>query len=369
MQLIDEDGRLLGIANAVDALAVAAVLAVVVVGVAAVGVLSGGGEPETRYATIELEEQPSYVIDRLEEGDETFVEGYDHALTVTDVYATPSSGDGALTVRVELAGDLVETGDGDRRFEFAGEPLYPGQDLAIETSDYGVSGTVTSVDPDESALPTAETEVLLETTASSSTVDEIDVDDEYQIGPHTVATVTDVETFPVGATDHRVFLGVELATLEEGAAPTFAGETIATDASVALEMGSYSLEGDVVGQGTTSLPGEETTTDATIELFGVDPVVAERFEDAATGTGAEPAGVSIERAEVEPASVVLGSEDGEIYERENPQRMDVTREVALETRTTDGSVWFHGESLTGGDSIVLAFDDRIVEGEVTRLSS
>ncbi len=117
MSLIDEDGNLFGVVNVVDALAIVLLVAVVVAGVAVVSggemgvdvvaalagtlllvvvvagvaVVSGDATTaETRYATVELGEQPAYVVDRLEAGDVATLEDGDVA-TVTDVHVPPTA--------------------------------------------------------------------------------------------------------------------------------------------------------------------------------------------------------------------------------------------------------------------------------------
>ncbi|MFC7231557.1 DUF4330 family protein [Saliphagus sp. GCM10025308] len=74
MELIDDEGKLFGRVNVVDALVVLILLAVVVAGIAVVGVLSGDAEPETRYATIDLGPQSEHVAEQISEGDVMYLE-------------------------------------------------------------------------------------------------------------------------------------------------------------------------------------------------------------------------------------------------------------------------------------------------------
>jgi len=71
MEILDEKGRLFGVVNVIDALAVLLVLAVVAAGAALV--LGSEPEPEPEFAsthaTLDLGTQPDYIVAQLNEGD------------------------------------------------------------------------------------------------------------------------------------------------------------------------------------------------------------------------------------------------------------------------------------------------------------
>ena len=168
MELLDERGRIFGIINIIDLLAVLFAVAVVVAGVALV--FSGGSseDPElgTRYVTLDLGNQPGYVTERIDAGDGFSVRSAPDNLTITDVYVTPTGGQSSsVTIRARVGGQLEERRNGESpRFIFDGDPLILSRQLTVETSEYQVSGTVTAVESDGESLDVSTTEVLLTTT-------------------------------------------------------------------------------------------------------------------------------------------------------------------------------------------------------------
>ena len=148
MPVIDDEGRLFGTVNIIDALVVLFVLAVAVAGFA---LLSGGtpSEPATRYATVDLGTHPDFVADQVSAGDQ-LAEDADGNLTVTDVYYTPGSdGQVRVIVRAELQGSVSAESE---TFQYTGRALQRGGDLPIQTPDYEVTGTVTRLDRNGTAL-------------------------------------------------------------------------------------------------------------------------------------------------------------------------------------------------------------------------
>ncbi|AHG01020.1 hypothetical protein HALLA_13330 [Halostagnicola larsenii XH-48] len=283
MPLIDDDGNLFGVVNVVDALVVLVLLAVLVAGAALV--VNGGGsasvsadpdEPETRYATVELGDQPDYVVEQLSEGDTALARGWGSDgtaanVTVTDVSVTARNGDQTnastdVTIRVALEGVAPED-DGERTaFRVDGDSLTLGSELKLDLGTYATSGTVTALDSDEDALA-----------------------------------------------------------------------------------------------------ADETTTDTEVELRNVTPAVADGLEEGMTETVRGETVATIQSVESEPATVILESDGGDIYEREHPQNVDVTLTVELATTETETGTSFRGRQLGIGTSVVLDFDTVTVDGEVTAL--
>ena len=370
MALIDDEGNLFGVVNVIDALAVLLVLAVAVAGIAVVGLL-GGGESDVRYATVDLGSQPDYVVDRIDAGDEMAVDGHDQNVTVTDTYVTPGDSDNestSVTVRVEIEGALVDHETRDRRvFEHAGERLRVGQEFALETENYAASGQLTAIDQAESELSLNETRVLLETELPTVTADEIRSGDEYRVAGRTIGTVETVQTYPIGEDRHRALVGLELATLERGGTPTFAGSQLGIGSTVEFRTGAYDLTGEVVRRGAVEEAGEVTTTEATLRLENVEPERAERLEAGMTETVRGETQATVTNVETAPAEVVLESEDGDIHLREHPRNKDVELTVELRTRETPSTLRFHGDTLREGESLTLDFRSTIVSGEIVRL--
>ncbi|MBZ6496474.1 DUF4330 family protein [Natrinema longum] len=372
MPLIDDEGNLFGVVNVIDALAVVLLLAVIVAGIAFVGVL-GNGEPETRYATVDLGGQPDYVADRVSEGDTVRVDGSSHNLTVTDVYVTPamasnSGNQSQVTVRTKINGETVEVDDRDERvFKYAGERLRVGAEVAMDTDDYTTTGRLTSLESDGSSLTVDETPVLLESTISDRTAEEISENDTVTLGSYTTATITNVRLYPIGGDRYRALVGTELNTHQQGSMPTYGGQTVTVGSQINLSPDGYDLNGEVVRRGSDQEIGNSTTINAEIEIENIQPAVADEFSVGMTETVRDETLVTIQSVDTEAADTVLESESGEIYLREHPKNKDVTLSVELQTRRTDTGVRFHGDSLRTGDSVVLDFGTTTVSGTVTQI--
>ncbi|QLG48929.1 DUF4330 family protein [Natrinema halophilum] len=373
MPLIDDEGNLFGVVNVIDALAVALLLAVFVAGIAFVGVLGSDGEPETKYATIDLGGQPDYVVERVSEGDTITVDGSSNNFTITDVYVTPSNGKAIrnrtqVRVRAEIHGETVQLEDQEEpQFQFAGEPLQVGNDMRVATNNYSATGRVTSLDPKGKTLTTAETPVLLETTISERTADRIAAGDTVTVGSQTVATVTNVQLYPAGGDQFRAFVGAELRTLQRGSAPMYAGRKVTVESQISMSPDGYDLTAAVVRRGADQEIGDLTTIDAEIKLENIPPEVADEFQTGMTESIRSETLVTIESVESEPAEIVLESEDGDIYLREHPKNKDVTLSVTLRTRQTDTGLRFYGDSLQTGDTVVLDFGTTRAAGTVTNI--
>jgi hypothetical protein len=133
MPVIDDEGRLFGTVNIIDALVVLFVLAVVVAGVA---LLTGGGgsdETPSRTVVVDVGQQPDYVVDAIAEGPvET------SAVVAVENKTVVSGSNGRLRLTVTLA--VTENADGLPTF--AEERLYVGRQLQLDLGTTIVSGTV-----------------------------------------------------------------------------------------------------------------------------------------------------------------------------------------------------------------------------------
>ncbi|TYT60300.1 DUF4330 family protein [Natrialba swarupiae] len=288
MSLIDEDGNLFGVVNVVDALAIVLLVAVVVAGVAVVSggemgvdvvaalagtlllvvvvagvaVVSGDATTaETRYATVELGEQPAYVVDRLEAGDVATLEDGDVA-TVTDVHVPPTARPD-VTIRVELSG--VREENGQPTFQIDDTPLVLGCELRLDMGAYAVAGTVTDLDPDDPDLPFAETVAVAEVTlrdVSPAVADELEAGMSETRRGETVATIESIEREPaavvletengdVSLQEHPrnsdVTLALELQTVEIDDRVYFRDDRIGIGSSIDLDFGTVAVDGEVTG--------------------------------------------------------------------------------------------------------------------------
>jgi len=246
--VIDEEGRLFGVINVIDALVVLLVVAVVAAGLALV--VPSGDTAETRYATIDLGEQPEYKANQITEGDRWDIDGSGDDLTVTEVFAAPrTDGDRDVVIRAAINGTTLDpqadTDDGP--IEFAGEPLRFGGDLEIETSQYVVDGTITDVSTDEEiGTPATRTVVVEATDVSDRRAERLAEGMNEVLGDTETATVTDVERQARDEGGQDVTLVLSLNVQEQADETVlFRGEQLRLDRDLTLELDGTVIEVEV----------------------------------------------------------------------------------------------------------------------------
>ncbi|MFC7047246.1 DUF4330 family protein [Halobacteriaceae archaeon GCM10025711] len=374
MEVIDEQGRLFGVVNVIDALVVLLVLAVAVAGIALLtqsggddSAGSGGADgtaTTTRYATLDLGNQPTYVVERIREGDE--VTPGATTITVTDVYVGPGKGSSARTlVRVEIEGEAPS----DQQPLTVGDtPVTVGSGLQLDATNYTVKGTIVDLDAGNPALETNETQVLLETTTSATRASQLHEGDTQRISDRAVARVESVTAYPTAnAGQRRLLVGVTVQTFDRSGMTLFGNQRAAVGTGLTLDFGTHVFSGTVTRLGATTPPGDAATTTAVVELDNVSPGVADSLAAGMTESARGDTHARITAVHAEPAQVTVRSDDGTLHLRDHPQNEDVTITVELSTRRTDDGLQFHGDRLQENDRIVLDFDTVTVRGTATDL--
>ena len=367
MEMLDERGRLFGIINVIDLFAILFALAVVVAGVALV--FSGGStdQPDlgTRYVTLDLGNQPSYVTERISAGDVAPAGNGRGNLTITDVYVTPTGGGtSSVTVRARISGELQQGEDRERPvFRFDGDPLILGRQVTVETADYRASGTVTALAREGEALTVSTTEVVVSTLMPADIAATVSVGDEYRANGRTLATVESKTVYPTGnPTDHRVHLGLSLRTISSQGRPQFGGQELGLGRSIEVSIGPYDVNGQVTHMGRTSLLGDVTSTTIVLQLSDVAPERAANVRAGLTETVGDTQYAEITAVRSEPSEVVLTSDDGNISLHEHPKNLDLYLTVELRTRQRESGLRFHGDPVRLNERIVLDFDFLTVRG-------
>jgi len=367
VNLIDNQGRLFGLVNLVDALVVLVALAVVVAGVAFV--LSSGSsdatsDTTTRYATLDLGTQPTYVATLIAEGDAVDPDPADaENLTVTDVYATDADDGRHLYVRARINATAA-----DDAATYGGDPLRVGRDLDLTTPDYATDGTITAVDAATPDLPTADTDVLLRTTVSTDTVGAVRSTDEYRIDGRTVATVRSVEAYRTDDPGRiTAYVGVTYRTYRGSDEPRFAGRPVREGVTLPVETDGYAFEGEVVRVGATEPRGREATRTVRLEIENADPDLGDALGAGMTERVRGETVAELASVDVAPATMVLTSQDGNVYRRDHPVEEDVTLTADLRVRETNAGVRFKGETLRQGRTVALDFGTVTVEARVVEV--
>lgn len=363
--MIDEQGRLLGYVNLIDALAVLFALVVIVAGVSLFVVEDPGAATSstTRYATLDLGTQPAYVAALVAEGD-AVEQSSGNTVTITDVYSVEADDGRRMYVRVRITGEATS----DRGFLYAGTPLRVGRDIDIPTSEYTVTGTITTVEPSNPNLAVSETDLLVRAILPTEIVQNVERGDEYRINGRTVATIRSISAYRTGKPGQvRAFFGITYLTFQNADRLQFGHMPIREGSSLPFETDSYQFEGRITRVNSLTQLGQETTRTATLVIEDADPDLDSNLRP---GMVEQVRGETVARlidVQVDPATVVLTSQEGNIYRREHPVNETVTMTVSLEVRETAAGLRFKGSTLRQGETIVLDFGVVAVEAKVVQL--
>lgn len=372
--VLDERGRLFGLVNIVDLLVVLLVLAVVVAGIALVTGMDGDTESEeeldTRYVTIDLGEQPSFVAGAINVGDEFNSGELRPPGTITDVYRTPTENATHVMVRATIEGTVTPAEDDDSAtFEIDGEPIRLNERVPIETRGYETEGVITAVDESGESLPVQRTELVVASVVPIDLAAEINDGDEYRIPGGEVAAIESSTVYTTGDPDlRRVILGVSALAIEEDESLRFGEHLLRTGARFDFETDRYDLSGEVVRRGTLEEPGEAATRTVTVAVENIRPERADAIEAGLTESTPDLLAAEIQSKQVEPARTVLESDDGSLRIGTHPQNVDVDLDIELGVRTFEnGPTRFRGEPLRAGDTLSFDFGEVRIDGDVVRI--
>lgn len=351
--------------NVIDILFVLFVVAIIIAGVALVDPFTAS-DGATRYATVDLGDQPDYLVESVTAGDVMELENSPNNLTITDVYRGPAENGTLLVVRVRVNGERIEDTEGPTQFLFGEEPFLVGQELTIKTVDYSVDGQISRVDAAGDSLSTAVTPVVLQTSVPANIVDDIQPGDTFDVNGDTIATLETVTVYPTAdPMTKRVLLGVELLTRVDGDRRLFADREVWVGTTVPFRTAAHEVSGEVVRRDSVDPPGEPSTTTVTLRLENVPPERAANIQVGQTETVRDKTLARVLERNATPAVVILESEDGDIFEREHPRNLDITLTVELRTRETKSNLWFHGDTVQIGDTVAIDLGDITIRGTVT----
>jgi hypothetical protein len=380
--VLDEEGRLFGLVNVIDALVVLLFLAVVIAGFALVA--GPSGPSETRYVTLDLGSQPVHVADQISAGDRWRDVPGGGSLTIADVYMFPGSpGEGGggddegtggvnVVVRAQVNGTVIETDevtDAERSvIEFDGEPLRFGRTLEIETLEYVVEGTVTGVEPTGETIATANESFVLQTEVSRETASDVQAGDEFRVGTTPLLRVESVTVYPTDDPEvRRLVLGVTASTRERGGTTLFGSRPLRSGTSIPLRTNAYGFTGQVIARGSLEEPGVPQSREVTVEIEQLSPDRANAIQVGASETVRRIETAVVTAKDEEPAEIVVQSSDG-FTVLEHPRQRDVTLTISANVRELDdGTVRFRGAPLRVGQSLTLELEGVTVEGEVTNI--
>jgi hypothetical protein len=348
MRIVDDNGRLFGKINLIDALVVLLVLAVAIAGVALINPFVDT-ESTTRYATVDLGDNPEFLAEQISSGDQ-LVEDAEGNLTVTDVYYTPN-GDGEVRVilRAALRGTVSEESE---RFQYAGESLQPGGDVRLQTPEYNVTGAVTRLEQTGSVLQTSETPIRLTTTLAPETAMTVAAGDTVSVANREVATIDAVEAAPTDNQSQRyVTIGATLQTYAGGSSQRYANQSLSLGTSLPFTTTEYTLTGRVTRIGTASI-GTATTDLVADTSLPAD--AATELDVGDTYTVGDTDVATIQSVQFYPGG---------------DNRVQAVLGLSVRTRLVDGTRYFGTTPVTVGASLPFRTLEYEFTGTVSRLNT
>lgn len=345
MEIIDEDGRLFGAVNVVDALVVLVVFAVALAGIA----LVAGGETadtETRHVTLDLGTQPEFVTDQIDAGDTSTLENQFGNMTIADLYLSPSPSGVRATVRVAVTGRATED-----QFTFDGEPLRIGRRLMFQNDTYVVNGTIQRLGT-ETDLATRERSVVLRDTVPTDVARSINSSDAIQVSGETVATVDDVAAYDAENSSRRtLYVEATLQTLVSGDTARFGETPVAVGRTVGLSVAGSQYNGTVERVG-----------------GGLDPqrneVIVTAVVDADTATQLD-AGDTYDVGGQSVASIGTV----EVYDTGNPDRKRIYAGLSVRTLGYGQEPRFGSGILAEGSTLPFRTQSYEFDGNVVRFGT
>ena len=244
MEVLDEQGRLFGHVNIVDALVVIFAVAVVIAGAALVYGNGPSNEPtETMQVTLVSENTSATALESGEiELESGTLAGTRRSTTanITDVHRTAGP---RMYLRVALEGTRTDDG-----FRFEGEPVRRGDSVVVANDRTRATTRIVERDVAPS-FSTTSTTVTLEATVRRPVAEGVAAGDEIIVGPTTVATVTDADATARNETHSDIRVSLTLETRLVDGTAHYAGRPVRLGRTIGIVTDDYEFAGEVVDRG------------------------------------------------------------------------------------------------------------------------
>lgn len=234
MGLVDEEGRLFGVVNVIDLMALALVLTLLL-GAFTFLTGGGGGEESTRHVTVVLNENQSSVVERIQPGPSTIghVDG-----NITAVYSGPSPDDDTV-VLIRLATRGLPTNNG--RNVRIGERVFLSADryrFRVRVLGFG----------ENKSLPARQETIRLVTTTEPSVADLIDKGDQRTVAGRRLVRVQSVESRTrLDESRTRVVYRARLLSIQDGKRTRYGGYLLKPGVQIPFETDEYRVNATVLG--------------------------------------------------------------------------------------------------------------------------
>ncbi|GAA0547799.1 DUF4330 domain-containing protein [Halorubrum ejinorense] len=363
MELIDDEGRLFGRVNVIDALVVLLIAAVVVAGAAFV--FADDPEPapapetDTAYATLDVGTVSPYIVDAIEEGDTHSPDGSSD-LRITDVHLTPQGDQTRVVLRVALEGEL---NDQDSLI-YGGAPPRLGRTLDITTDRYQIGGQIRAVG-DSDALTTEQQRVLLSSQVDAGTATDVTPGDEIRLSDRTVARINNVTTYTTDRpTQRQLLVEATLTGHRQQDRLRFGGTPVRRGQTVTLPTSDYTLDAQIEQVGGDISLGATTTRTVTLRMEEVREDFADAIEPGMVERAGDTTVARVTGVETEPSLIIATGDDGSVNVVDHPVDREVTITADLQLRETPAGLAFKGDQIRQGSTVTLDLGTATVEATV-----
>ncbi|MFB6074579.1 MAG: DUF4330 family protein [Haloarculaceae archaeon] len=248
---------------------------------------------------------------------------------------------------------------------FGTTPIRPRQTLTLPIDGYRFQGRVERLDDH---LNREQTDVLVTSVVADDESRSISRGDTYRLAGQRLAVVRSVTTYTTEDPNrNRVYVGLSLQTLERDDGTWFGSLPVHQGVTLPIRTQAYRFEGNIVRVGALHQRGTATNRTVTLELNNVRP---ERADDIRPGMTESSGGDVVARltdVQQEPATVILTSDSGNIYQGQHPTNLDLRITAQLTVRETTSGLQFRGNSLRLGDTVTLNFGTTSIHATVTNI--
>jgi sulfur carrier protein ThiS len=346
MNLIDQDGKIFGLINILDAFALLIAIIVVIGGIGFVtGNVADSSGPTTlpsTYVTLDLGTQSGPLVQTIEIND-SYSPAVNSHIRISDVHLSPQDGQTRVLVRVEIQGPA--TGDS---VSYEGAPPRIGRSLSIVTKEYSVSGKIVNQGSSDK-LRTTDTEVLLRATFSESNISTMS-DQKIRIGAQTVAVLHETRTYLLkGETARLSYIHATLHTYRSTDGPRFGNKVIHPGTKLVLPVGNNTLDSTILDTGSV---GQFTTTEVVLEAN-----VSDRTASVLTP------GKTYQTEGQRVATIESVTE----YGTKKPNQKRVFVGLSLSTLKSGGVSRFGNTEIREGESVFISGEESQFSGIIRRV--
>jgi len=250
---------------------------------------------------------------------------------------------------------------------FAGTPIQTGRGVTLPIAGTQFSGTVDRLGD---SLSPENQEVVVTSVVDTETARAMSSGDTFTVAGDTVATIESVSAYGTDNPDQRrVYVSLTLQILKYGDVPRFGTQQVRNGATIPFETTAYKFAGQITRIGTLSQAGELTTRTVELQLDNIPPKRANSVQEGLTETDGGQTIAEVTDVTVEPATVTLTSESGEIFQRQHPVNKDMNLTVELLVRKRDSRVQFKGSTIQEGGRVLLDLDSTTIQPIVVDLDS